>query len=107
MSSSLIRRQKFRKSPPQPIDRHLTEIDGSDGSVYINAGIDSTCCKKRGRTIHTLTNGIVVSTPQTQITIKRTISGSGNDLLSELSNDSSNDDRLDSINTQCCSHCGK
>ncbi|CAF1261829.1 unnamed protein product [Rotaria sp. Silwood1] len=107
MSSSVVRRQKFRKSPPQPIDRHLTEIDNAGGSIYINAGIDSTCCKKRGRTIHKLTNGIVISTPQTHIVTKRIVSGSGDDLLSELSNDSSNDDRLDSINTQCCSHCGK
>jgi len=42
MSSSVVRRQKFRKSPPQPSDRHLAEIDDSDGSIYINAGIDST-----------------------------------------------------------------
>lgn len=41
MSSSVVRRQKFRKSPPQPSDRHLAEIE-SDGSIYINAGIDST-----------------------------------------------------------------
>ena len=42
MSSSVVRRQKFRKSPPQPVDRHLAEIDQSDDSIYINAGIDST-----------------------------------------------------------------
>jgi hypothetical protein len=41
MSSSVLRRQK-RKSPPQPLDRHLAEIAESDGSIYINAGIDST-----------------------------------------------------------------
>jgi hypothetical protein len=42
MSSSVVRRQKFRKSPPQPVDRHLAEIGEFDGSIYINAGIDST-----------------------------------------------------------------
>ncbi len=42
MSSSVVRRQKIRKSPPQPLDRHLAEIDEFDGSIYINAGIDST-----------------------------------------------------------------
>ncbi|CAF0968412.1 unnamed protein product [Rotaria sordida] len=105
MSSSVVRRQKFQKAPPQPIDRHLAEIDGSDGTIYINAGIDSTCCKKRGRMIHTLTNGIVVSS-QTQMTTTRSICGSGDDLLLELTNDSLNDDQLDSINSQC-SHCGK
>jgi hypothetical protein len=42
MSSSVVRRQKFRKSTLQPLDRHLAEIAESDGSIYINAGIDST-----------------------------------------------------------------
>jgi hypothetical protein len=42
MSSSVVRRQKFRKSPPQPLDRHLAELGDFDGSIYINAGIDST-----------------------------------------------------------------
>jgi hypothetical protein len=42
MSSSVVRRQKLRKPPSQPLDRHLAEIGEFDGSVYINAGIDST-----------------------------------------------------------------
>jgi len=42
MSSSVVRRYKIRKSPPQPLDRHLSEIGDTDGSTYINAGIDST-----------------------------------------------------------------
>lgn len=122
MSSSVVRRQKLRKSPPQPSDRHLAEIGEFDGSTYINAGIDSTwyviinslsllyslwyliSCKKRGRTIHKLTNGIMVSAPQTQRTMNNR---SGDDLSSELSNDSSNDDQTDSIPNRNCSHCGK
>ncbi len=64
-------------------------------------------CKKRGRTIHKLTNGIMVFSPSTQITTKRKITGSGDDFSSELSNDSSNDERFDSLNIQSCSHCGK
>ncbi|CAF0806816.1 unnamed protein product [Adineta steineri] len=109
MSSSVVRRHKIRKSPPQPLDRHLAEIGDSDGSVYINAGIDSTCCKKRGRTLHKLTNGIMVSSPSTKTTTttKRTLKESSDDFASELSNDSSNDDQFDSINTRSCSHCGK
>lgn len=47
MSSSLVRRIKFRPSPPQPYDRHLSEINESDGSIYINAGIDSTWFVRR------------------------------------------------------------
>jgi hypothetical protein len=35
-------RQKYRSSPRQPLDRHLSEIGEVDGTVYINAGIDST-----------------------------------------------------------------
>jgi hypothetical protein len=42
MSNSLVRRQKYRKSTPQPLDRHLSEIGEFDGTIYINAGIDST-----------------------------------------------------------------
>lgn len=42
MNSSIVRRQKIRKTPLQPIDRHLAEIGDLDGSTYINAGIDST-----------------------------------------------------------------
>jgi hypothetical protein len=38
---------------------------------------------------------------------KRTLTSSGDDLLAELINDSSNDDQFDSINKRCCSHCGK
>ena len=47
MSSSLTRRSKLRKSPLQPSDRHLAEISESDGSIYINAGIDSTWFVRR------------------------------------------------------------
>ena len=42
MTSSAVRRLTIREKPSQPIDRHLAELDESDGSVYINAGIDST-----------------------------------------------------------------
>ena len=35
-------RRKPRSSPPQPLDRHLSEMGEFDGTVYINAGIDST-----------------------------------------------------------------
>ncbi|CAF0788023.1 unnamed protein product [Adineta ricciae] len=105
MNSSIVRRQKIRKIPLQPIDRHLAEIGDLDGSTYINAGIDSTCCKKRGRTIHKLTNGIMVSSSSDQR--KRTMNSSQVDDSSDLSNDGSIDDQFDSLNTQCCSHCGK
>jgi hypothetical protein len=42
MSSGIVRRQKKSSSPPQPLDRHLSEIGEFDGTIYINAGIDST-----------------------------------------------------------------
>lgn len=42
MSIVITRPRKNRKSPPQPLDRHLSEIGELDGTVYINAGIDST-----------------------------------------------------------------
>jgi hypothetical protein len=42
MSSVIVRRKKYRSSPPQPLDRHLSEIGEFDGTIYINAGIDST-----------------------------------------------------------------
>ncbi|UJR37699.1 hypothetical protein I4U23_030394 [Adineta vaga] len=111
MSSTIVRRQKIRKTPAQPLDRHLSEISDLNGSIYINAGIDSTCCKKRGRTIHKLTNGIMVSSPSTQTTktakAKRTLNTSRLDFSSELRNDSSIDDQFDSLNRRHCSHCGK
>ncbi|CAF1250875.1 unnamed protein product [Rotaria magnacalcarata] len=107
MSSSIVRRQKFRKTTIQPIDRHLTETENSDGSIYVNAGIDSTCCKKLGRTIHTLINGIVVSPLQTRIGIKLVIDGSIDDFSLELGNDNANDYQLDAIPTKSCLHCGK
>jgi hypothetical protein len=40
--SSLIERRKKCRSTPQPLDRHLSEIGDGDGTIYINAGIDST-----------------------------------------------------------------
>ncbi len=42
MSSLIIRQHKYRSLPTQPVDRHLSEIGESDGTIYINAGIDST-----------------------------------------------------------------
>jgi hypothetical protein len=42
MTSVVERRRKHRSSPPQPLDRHLSEIGVFDGTIYINAGIDST-----------------------------------------------------------------
>jgi hypothetical protein len=42
MTSVIEHRRKHRSSPPQPLDRHLSEIGERDGTVYINAGIDST-----------------------------------------------------------------
>lgn len=42
MSSIIVRRQKTRSPPTQPLDRHLSEVGELDGSIYINAGIDST-----------------------------------------------------------------
>jgi len=42
MNCTNQQRRKHRSSPPQPLDRHLAEIDESDGTIYINAGIDST-----------------------------------------------------------------
>jgi hypothetical protein len=42
MSSVNVRQQKFRSSTIQPLDRHLSEIGEFDGTIYINAGIDST-----------------------------------------------------------------
>jgi len=49
----------------QPLDRHLSEIvQATSSATYINAGIDSTCCKKQTATIHRLNadgNGVVDS----------------------------------------------
>jgi hypothetical protein len=42
MSSVIVHRQKNRSPPPQPLDRHLSEIGEIDGTIYINVGIDST-----------------------------------------------------------------
>ncbi|CAF1250427.1 unnamed protein product [Rotaria magnacalcarata] len=101
MKSITQNRQKFRSSPPQPIDRHLSEIGETDGTVYINAGIDSTCSKKRSRTIHKLIDGIVVSTTQT---------GDSNfghdDSTSLLLNTKTDEDRTDVTNNSCCVHYG-
>lgn len=41
-SLPVVRRTKNRKAPEQPIDRHLSEIEEFDGTIYVNAGIDST-----------------------------------------------------------------
>lgn len=38
MSNIIAQRRKSR----QPLDRHLSETDHSNGTTYINAGIDST-----------------------------------------------------------------
>ncbi|CAF0967886.1 unnamed protein product [Adineta steineri] len=110
MNALIIRKQKYRSPPPQPLDRHLSEIAESDGSIYINAGIDSTCCKKRSRTIHKLTNGIVVSTDVSP-TKTRSSNGHNDDILPIMLNSSTHDDRCDSINNGggCihCAYCGK
>ena len=37
-----MERRKKCRTPPQPLDRHLSEIGECDGTIYINAGIDST-----------------------------------------------------------------
>ena len=42
MSGVIHRQQKLCSSTIQPLDRHLSEIDEKDGTIYINAGIDST-----------------------------------------------------------------
>jgi hypothetical protein len=43
MNSSIHRRtSKHHRTPRQPLDRHLSETGESDGTIYINAGIDST-----------------------------------------------------------------
>lgn len=42
MNSMAEFRRKSRSSPPQPLDRHLSEMGEFDGTIYINAGIDST-----------------------------------------------------------------
>ena len=48
-------------------------------------------CRKRGRTIHSLTNGIVVASSQQT---------NRNDLLAELTSDNSNDETFDMIDRQ-------
>jgi len=57
-------------------------------------------CKKRGRTIHKLTNGVMVSSSQSKIANKRMLAKSCDNLASALINDNSNDDQLDSVNCQ-------
>ncbi len=52
--------------------------------------------------IHTLTNGIMVST-----TKPRNSNDQNDDLSPVLSNSRTHDDRFDSINNRCCVHCGK
>lgn len=42
MTTVLSQRAKRRFSPPQPLDRHPSELVQPDGKTYINAGIDST-----------------------------------------------------------------
>ncbi|CAF1321274.1 unnamed protein product [Adineta ricciae] len=94
MSGVIHRQQKLCSSTIQPLDRHLSEIDEKDGTIYINAGIDSTCCKKRSRMIHTLTNGIVIST-------------NGQNFNDDLLNRNSRQNECHSRSNGCCSHCGK
>ena len=98
MNSVTEFRRKHRSSPRQPLDRHLSEIGEFDGTIYINAGIDSTwfdldlsllisfisfysSCQKRTQAIYKLTDGIVVST--------------------------SNIKPRNSTTNVCCEHCGK
>lgn len=42
MTGAIEKPQKSRSSPKQPIDRHLSEVGEKDGTIYLNAGIDST-----------------------------------------------------------------
>ncbi|CAF1517069.1 unnamed protein product [Rotaria sordida] len=102
MSSIIERRQKSRPSPRQPSDRHLSETGEFDGTIYINAGIDSTCSRKRSRTIHKLTDGIVKSTTQT-----RSSNTHNDNLSSTLFNSRTANNRFDKINNGCCTHCGR
>ncbi|UJR08532.1 hypothetical protein I4U23_012795 [Adineta vaga] len=97
MSGIIHRQQKYCSSTIQPLDRHLSEIAESDGSIYINAGIDSTCCKKQSRTIHKLTNGIIVSANT------RKCKDYNDDLLSR----SSHGGQCSSRSNDCCLYCGK
>ncbi|CAF2561749.1 unnamed protein product [Rotaria sp. Silwood2] len=102
MTSVIEHRQKARLPPRQPLDRHLSEIGEFDGTVYINAGIDSTCSRKRSRTIHKLTDGIVISTTES-----RSSNAHNDNLSSTLLHSRTNDDRFDEINNGCCIHCGR
>ena len=52
--------------------------------------------------IHTLTDGIMVSTPKPRNSIDQI-----DDLSPVLSNSRTHDDRFDSINNRGCAHCGK
>ena len=64
-------------------------------------------CKKMGRTIHTLTNGVMAPSTKTKVINRRILLEHRDDLLAVLINDSSNDDGCDSIHTRHCSLCGK
>ncbi|CAF3278259.1 unnamed protein product [Rotaria socialis] len=102
MNSITENRQKSRSPRSQPIDRHLSEIGETDGTVYINAGIDSTCSKKRSRTIHKLIDGIVVFTTQTDDS-----NFDHDKSTSLLLNNRTYEDQTDVTNNSCCIHCGK
>ncbi|CAF0860878.1 unnamed protein product [Rotaria sp. Silwood1] len=102
MTSIIQRRQKSRLAPRQPLDRHLSEVGEFDGTIYINAGIDSTCSKKRSRTIHKLTDGIMISTTE-----MRSSNVQNDNLSAILLNSRTDDDRLDVIKNGCCVHCGR
>ncbi|CAF1139444.1 unnamed protein product [Adineta steineri] len=97
----------------QPVDRHLIEITDKQKSVFINAGIDSTCAKKRAAIIHKFNNGIItvvnaVSLPSISVAEQLELL-SLNHSKEMRSNEevSKSNCASDVRNSKCCAHCGK